>query len=335
MDLLVDTFGKPGKRALKIANGPRRDAGYFGPGSVSWRVWGHPVISLAGIRGSIVAVFDPAGAAGVDQHSTYAADPMGRVRRSNMFFTQAVFGDTAAAEKIGEWLFKRHSTVNGMVPDSGEPYVANIPETLLFVYVTGWHGLLECYQRFCQPGKELTEEEIRRFYKESLITADLLGIPPQYVPATPGDVADYLRVDAKKIIRPTEDMRKLVEFFLHPPIAPAFPLLPVNPFLRMAAYAAVSTMPTEWLELIDVQRHPRRWALNGTVVRQALNTAHRYQIVDDFLAIAGPEAWGYRHNSRRHPSLVNAVPYQFKQGGALQATRGLTHPRQGQATHTL
>ena len=48
-----------------------------------------------------------------------------------------------------------------MVPDTQQPYVANVPETLLFVYVTGWHGLLECYQRFCPPGQQLTDEEIR------------------------------------------------------------------------------------------------------------------------------------------------------------------------------
>lgn len=321
MDLLVNALGKSGRRALQIANGPRRDAGYFGPDSVSWRVWGHPVISLAGIRGSIVAVFDPAGAAGVDQHSSYAADPLGRVRRSNMFFTQAVFGDTAAAEKIGQWLFKRHSTVNGTVPDSGQSYIANVPETLLFVYVTGWHGLLQCYQRFCPPTQSLTTDEIRQFYKESLITADLLGIPPQYVPATPADVADYLAGQAKQIIRPTADMHKLVKFFLKPPAAPAFPLLPINPFLRMASYAAVSTLPDEWLELIGVERHQRRWALNNIAVRQALNAAHRHQIIDDFLTIAGPEAWGYRHNAHRHPSHTQPVPYSFTQGSQLQSTR--------------
>lgn len=327
MDLLVDALGRSGKRALQIANGPRRNAGYFGPESVSWRVWGHPVISLAGIRGSIVAVFDPAGAAGVDQHSSYAADPLGRVRRSNMFFTQAVFGDTEAAEKIGQWLYKRHSSVNGTVPDTRRPYVANVPETLLFVYVTGWHGLLTCYQQFCPPGQQLTSEEIRRFYKESLITADLLGIPPRYVPATPEDVADYLSVDAQKIIRPTAEMHKLVSFFLKPPAAPAFPLLPINPFLRMASYAAVSTLPDEWLELIGVERHPRRWAANNALVRHALTMAHRHQIIDDFFPIAGPEAWGYRHNARRHPSLSQPVAYPFTQGDTLQMRDGSTTPQ--------
>lgn len=322
MDLLVQALGNNGKRALRLANGPRLDAGYFGPDSVSWKVWGHPVISIAGIRGSIVAVFDPKGAAGVEQHSTYAADPLGRVRRSNMFFTQAVFGDTASAEKIGKWLFNRHAAVNGVVPDTGEKYVANVPEALLFVYVTGWHGLLECYQRFCAPGDELTDCEVRRFYQESLITADLLGIPPDYVPATPEDVNEYLNTQAKKIIRPTADMAKLVDFFLRPPLSPAWPLLAVNPFLRMATYAALSTLSDEWLELVGVRRHPRRWALNDMVVRNALNAAHRNQLIDDFLPIAGAEAWGYRHNAKRHPSLAEPVPYQFEMGTKLQHGRG-------------
>lgn len=324
MDLLVHTLGKTGRRALQIANGPRPDAGYFGPDSVSWKVWGHPVISIAGIRGSIVAVFDPKGAAGVDQHSSYVADPLGRVRRSNMFFVQAVFGDTASAQKIGKWLFNRHSTINGVVPDSGERYVANVPETLLWVYVTGWHGLLECYQRFCAPGDRLTDAEIRQFYQESLITADLLGLPPKYVPSTPEEVQDYLDSEGKNIIRPTADMQKLVDFFRRPSVTPAWPMLAVNPFLRMATYAALSTMPDEWLDLIGVQPHRRRWSLNDAVVRVALDAADRYQLIDDFLPLAGAEAWGHRHNARRHPSLTQQVPYEFEFGERLQRGRGGT-----------
>lgn len=321
MDLLVETLGKGGRRALQIAKAPRVDAGYFGPESVSWRVWAHPVTAIAGIRGSIVAVFDPAGAAGVDQHSSYAADPLGRVRRSNMFFLQAVYGDTVAAQKIGKWLFNRHERVTGLIPDTGEPYVANIPETLLWVYVTGWHGMLECYQRFAPQRERLNDAEIRRFYKESLITADLLGIPPRYVPADPADVADYLKDEGRKIVRPTADMQRLIEFFLRPPLTPAYPLLVVNPFLRMATYAALSTLPDEWLELTGVERKPRRWALNDAVVKAALNTPHRSRVVDDFLVLAGAEAWGYRHNALRSNSFRNAVPYPFHQGDALQKKR--------------
>lgn len=324
MDLLVQALGKPGRRALKIAQGPRRDAGYFGPDSVSWKVWGHPAISIAGIRGSIASVLDPKGAAGVDQHSTYANDPLGRVRRSNMFFTQVVFGDSASAERIGKWLFNRHASVTGVVPDSQETYSANVPETLLFVYVTGWHGVLECYQRFCPRGEELTDDEIRRFYRESLITADLLGLPSAYVPATPEQVQEYLDNDAKRIIRVTPEARKLVTFFLQPPVSPAWPLLPVNPFLRMASYAAVSTLPDEWLELIGVQRHPLRWAANNAVVRAALNAAHRHQAIDDLLVVAGPEAWGYRHNAKRHPTMTEPVPCDLDTAERLQRGRGGT-----------
>lgn len=259
---------------------------------MSWKVWGHPVISIAGIRGSIVAVFDPKGAAGVDQHSSYLADPLGRVRRSNMFFIQAVFGDTASAQKIGKWLFNRNASVNGVVPETGEPYVANVPETLLWVYVTGWHGLLQCYQRFALPRERLNDAEIRQFYRESLITADLLGLPPRYVPATPEDVQDYLDEESAKIIRPTAEMTKLVRFFLRPPTTPSWPMAPVNPFLRMATYAALSTMPDDWLALLGVRRRKGRWALNDAAVRAALTTADRFQLVDDFLPIAGAEAWG-------------------------------------------
>jgi uncharacterized protein (DUF2236 family) len=183
----------------------RMDDGYFGPGSVSWTVWGHPHIAIAGLRGSIVAVLDLAGAAGVDQHSDYRQDPLGRVQRSNVFFIATVFGDTRMARKAGNWL---------------------------------------------------------------------MGMPRSMVPATPETVQDYLHYARTEIMALTDQATQtLIDFFIRPPLAPAWPMTPINPFLRIAARAAVSTLSDDVLELCGPQRDPVRDDIANALVRRALNAA--------------------------------------------------------------
>lgn len=315
MDSLVRLFGKQGAQALHHAGLERKDDGYFGPNSVSWKVWGHPHIAIAGIRGSLVAVLDPAGAAGVAQHGVYRQDPLGRVRRSNTFFLAAVFGDTAMAERAGTWLFRRHSTVNGTVASTGEPYRANVPERLLFVYVTGWHGTLETYRRFV-PGR-LTAKEEREFYAESVVTGELLGIPADLIPKTPEAVRDYLEDARRSIMVMTDDARELFDFFLEPPLAPAWPMLAVNPYLRIAARAAVATLPEDLRTLAELPSTPVRDALYPPLVWAATN-ALTLPLLRDFLVLAGGEPWGVRQNGLRHAPGTGRVPLRRSRAAELR-----------------
>lgn len=315
MDWLAGALGKQGERGVHHAGLARRDDGYFGPGSVSWRVWGHPQIGVAGIRGALIALLDPAGAAGVAQHGVYRKDPLGRVRRSNAFFLATVFGDTEMAEKAGTWLFRRHASINGVVPSTGDSYRANTPETMLFVFVTGWHGTLECYQKY--GGRKLSNREIREFYAESVVTAELCGLPARLVPRTPEQVEEYLEHAATSIMAMTDDAQEVFDFFLHPPLSPRWPMVPVNPFLRIAARAAIATFPKDVRELAGLPATPIRDAIYPPTVRLAAN-AMTLPILDDLMVIAGGEAWGVRHNATRHSPGTGRQEMQFSRAAELQ-----------------
>ena len=54
------------------------DDGYFGPGSVTWRLNGDLSAPLAGLRALLVQALHPLAMAGVDQHSDWRADPAAR-----------------------------------------------------------------------------------------------------------------------------------------------------------------------------------------------------------------------------------------------------------------
>jgi uncharacterized protein (DUF2236 family) len=322
MDAVVRLLGKDGTRALALRDAPRKDDGYFGPGSVSWKVWGHPHIGIAGLMGSLVAVADPVGAAGVAQHSNYRRDPLGRVKRSNAFFLAAVFGDTETAQKAGTTLFRRHAVINGVVPGQAEAYRANTPDSLLFVYVTGWHGVLQTYRRFAG---ELSDAEEREFYAESVITAELLGLSADLVPSTPEEVHAYLDIAKRDIMSMTDDAQELLDFYLRPPFSPVWPLAVINPFLRIATWASLDAMDPEVRQLMGNKPRPIRDAFATRAARLVMWLAST-RLGDPFMVIAGPDAWGRRHNALRHSTGTGRVPYQGDRARTLQRGRGGTMP---------
>ncbi|MGC7322729.1 DUF2236 domain-containing protein, partial [Mycobacteroides abscessus subsp. massiliense] len=79
-DFLLKLHGKNGKRALQLAEAPRRDDGYFGLDSVSFKVYENVMVAgMGALSGLFISVLDPDGAYGVGQHTTYYYDTVGRV----------------------------------------------------------------------------------------------------------------------------------------------------------------------------------------------------------------------------------------------------------------
>ena len=73
-------------------------AGLFGPGSVSWRVDREVLVLAGGSCALLMQAAHPVVAAGVAQHSTYRADPFGRLLRTLTSSFDVVFGSRARAE---------------------------------------------------------------------------------------------------------------------------------------------------------------------------------------------------------------------------------------------
>ena len=68
------------------------DRGLCGPDSVSWKVIGDVSAFLGGIRALLVQSAHPEVVAGVEDHSRYRTDPLGRLNRTSFFVTTATFG---------------------------------------------------------------------------------------------------------------------------------------------------------------------------------------------------------------------------------------------------
>ncbi|MBJ8341639.1 DUF2236 domain-containing protein [Antrihabitans sp. YC3-6] len=322
-DFLLGLHGKNGKKALALAESPRIDGGYFGPDSISWKVYENVLVAgMGAMSGLFLAMLDPVGAYGVGQHTVYYYDTLGRTRRSLLFFAGAVFGDSATADKVGRDLFRKHSHVNGEIPGSGEQFRANHVDALKFTYIAGWQLLWRAYKAYGDPNA--TVEDERQFYAEQHIVAELLGIPTGELPLTPEDVDAWVANAERNIMAFTRPAQEILDFLTSPPWTPVWPLGAINPFVRILFWASVPLMSPYVREIGGLANIRLRTTLSAVVIKQVAKVVN-HPIVDHLIVpFVGYEMWGYAHNALRHTSETGKVPFTHNPGLTLQQGKGGT-----------
>jgi uncharacterized protein (DUF2236 family) len=158
-------------------------AGMFGPASMAWRVDREVIVLAGGSCALLMQAAHPVVAAGVAEHSTYATDPFGRLRRTLTSSFDVVFGPRSRADAAIRRVNAIHAAVRGRTLD-GTPYSAGDPEALLWVHATLIDTALRIYARFVRP---LSPEEEREYLREAAQVAERLGVLPADLP---GDIPE-------------------------------------------------------------------------------------------------------------------------------------------------
>src|ERR1700690_3102362 len=81
-DLYATTTGLIERSAAAYASGVPEgadDDGFFGPASITWRLSADLAAPVAGLRSLLMQALHPLAMAGVDQHSGWRQDPVGRL----------------------------------------------------------------------------------------------------------------------------------------------------------------------------------------------------------------------------------------------------------------
>jgi uncharacterized protein (DUF2236 family) len=112
-----------------------QDDGFFGPASVTWRVTGDLSAPVAGLRSLLMQALHPLAMAGVDQHSDWRLDPVGRLAATSAYEATVTFGDRASATRVAERVRAIHTRVRGVDTVTGQAYAASDPALLLWVHV--------------------------------------------------------------------------------------------------------------------------------------------------------------------------------------------------------
>src|SRR5262252_8663636 len=155
------------------------DDGFFGPASVTWRVSGDLSSIVAGLRALLVQALHPLAMAGVDQHSDWRRDPVGRLAATSSYLTTVSFGDRAAAERAASRVRRIHEHVRGTDPVTGQPYEASDPALLLWVHAALVDSTIAACELFGTPRPTQAWD---RYVAEMAAAAELVGVPPGKVP---------------------------------------------------------------------------------------------------------------------------------------------------------
>ncbi len=156
----------------------------YGPESMTWKINRESVLLLGGRAALLMQLAHPLVAAGVSDHSDFQSDPVKRFRRTLDVTYRVVFGDLETAQRAAASIRKGHERVRGIAPD-GRPYAADDPQLLLWVHSTLIDAAVSVYEAAVAP---LSVEDSARYYEETKVFAELMGIPQQHVPDTLEDM---------------------------------------------------------------------------------------------------------------------------------------------------
>jgi len=136
---------------------PQNEAALYEPGSLAWRAYKNPVtVFIGGVSAVCMQLAEPRVRSGVWEHSNFKDNTKARIQRTGLAAMMTVYGPKNAAEKMIQRVNRMHERVTGVTPN-GEPYRANDPELLNWVFNTANYGFLSAYDRF---GPGAAREEI-------------------------------------------------------------------------------------------------------------------------------------------------------------------------------
>ncbi len=189
------------------------DDGLFGPASVAWRVSSDLASPVAGLRSLLMQALHPLAMAGVDQHSGWRRDPVGRLAATSAYLATITFGERAAAEQAAARVRRIHDHVRGVDKVTGRPYAAGDPALLLWVHVALVQSSLAAGRAFGTP---LSAVDSDRYVAEMRVSAELAGVPRPLVPASVAGLERYI-ASVRPGLRCTPVAAESMAYLLDPP----------------------------------------------------------------------------------------------------------------------
>ena len=215
-DLYATATGLIERSAAAYASGVPEDAandGLFGPASVAWQVSADLASPVAGLRALLMQALHPLAMAGVDQHSGWRRDPVGRLAATSAYLATITFGERAAAAAAAARVRRVHDHVRGVDAVTGRLYAAGDPALLLWVHAALVQSSLAAGQAFGTP---LSAEDCDRYVAEMMVAAELVGVPRPLIPASVAELDRYV-ASVRPELRCTPAARESMAYLLDPP----------------------------------------------------------------------------------------------------------------------
>jgi uncharacterized protein (DUF2236 family) len=169
--------------------------GFFAADSVLRRLHRERLVLFSGVRALLMQACDPLAVIGFQRHSIIFDDPQLRLQRTDEWMSRIYFGTAVEAEETGRAVQAMHRRVKGKTPadygpiPKGTVYDATDPKLGLWVLATLADSAVAYYERIFGA---LSPPERERYWSEYRQVGELLGLPPDSMPATYLDLRDYV-----------------------------------------------------------------------------------------------------------------------------------------------
>ena len=207
----------------------------FTPDDIIWGVHRELALLLGAGRALLLQIAHPLIAAGVQEHSDFGRDPLGRLARTLEPMYALIFGAPAASASAAARMRRAHAPVRGVLHDAvgaypaGTTYDAADPLLRLWVHATLIDTGLLVHTRFVRA---LTPAESAHYYDDSRELARRLDVPASVVPATLDAFRAYMAAQlAGDALAVGPGARELARSIFHPRAVPA--LRAIGPLVEL------------------------------------------------------------------------------------------------------
>jgi uncharacterized protein (DUF2236 family) len=246
--------------------------GFFAADSMVRRLHRERLVLFSGVRALLMQACDPLAVVGFQRHSIIFDDPQARLLRTDERMSRIYFGTEEEADETGRIVQAMHKRVRGKTParygpiPKGTPYAASDPKLGLWVLATLADSALVYYERIFGS---LKPDERERYWHEYRRVGELLGLPPDSMPATHADLQDYVdgRLHDGSLWISDERREQAVRMILEPPYTGLLraAVIPVTEAVRLIS---TGLLPAEIRSLFGFGWDPGREALLRSTLLQ-------------------------------------------------------------------
>jgi uncharacterized protein (DUF2236 family) len=171
--------------------------GLYGPGSVTWRIMGEPVMWVGGLRAMYLQALHPRTMRATWQNTAFArpGQAWGRFARTLEFVRVRTYGTTEEAQRAGRRVRKIHASLTGRDAD-GSVICLDEPDLLLWVHC----GEIASYADVARRcGMGIGAADLDEFVAEQRRSAELVGLDPRQVPGSMAELDAYYQAMRQEI----------------------------------------------------------------------------------------------------------------------------------------
>jgi len=273
--------GMSAGRDFIVPNPPVENAvveGYFGPRSIMWRINGHQVVFLSGIRAFLLQSSHPLMAESAKISRRLIQAPVRRLKGTLFLMRQVMFGDSDSARKAAEEIHGFHRIVHGVLDEkvgiyeAGTPFSALDPTLQLWALASFYDTSILAYERYVRT---LTEEEKDRYFAEYSLFGRLMGIPARRMPETRSEFESYFlrMLNGPELAVGSMGRQLIASFYMPPSLIKKLEWMPA-PFSWVTLLAAKSMFWVMMLFTIGLMPQSIRnlYRLPWSPIRQILFT---------------------------------------------------------------